>query len=285
MQNKYKVNMLRANLLAAAVGLALLMPASTLDSLVVIWLAVGWLFFTALLLDFSHRRTTKVPWQLIPGILIAALLATMPENNGMLIWAWIAIFMLPQSNWVVMLNALLAIISLFMLSPYLPAPDQWLMFAALVMMCVLSVAHARQLNTINSTIRRRARLIPGMNIWAKEQLARDLPREHTRCMREGIHAELIVFKVRRHQLWPTAHQLCQLTYHFENTYRLNSRMLATLILSRSASEGLERRQHLIQATPESSVCHCIEVSNVDITELNLDTLLKDKRALSPLESL
>lgn len=274
--------MLRANLLAAAVGLALFTPESTLDALVVVWVAVGWLFTTALLLDFSHRRAINIPWQLIPGALIAALLATIPESS-MLVWAWVAVFMLPQSNYVVALNALLAAISLFLLAPYLPFPDQWLIFAALLMMCVLSVARARQLNTINSAIRQRARLVPGMRIWAKEQLARDLPREQTRCKREGIHAELIILQVKRHQLWHTAHQLCQITYHFENVYRLNSRMLATLTLSRSSSEGLKRRQHLIQAIPDKSACHYIEISDIEITELNLDNFIKEKQALFPLE--
>lgn len=282
MRNKYKVNMLRANLLAAAVGLALFTPESTLDALVVVWVAVGWLFTTALLLDFSHRRAINIPWQLIPGALIAALLATIPESS-MLVWAWVAVFMLPQSNYVVALNALLAAISLFLLAPYLPFPDQWLIFAALLMMCVLSVARARQLNTINSAIRQRARLVPGMRIWAKEQLARDLPREQTRCKREGIHAELIILQVKRHQLWHTAHQLCQITYHFENVYRLNSRMLATLTLSRSSSEGLKRRQHLIQTIPDKSACHYIEISDIEITELNLDNFIKEKQALFPLE--
>lgn len=274
--------MLRANLLAAAVGLALFTPESTLDALVVVWVAVGWLFTTALLLDFSHRRAINIPWQLIPGALIAALLATIPESS-MLVWAWVAVFMLPQSNYVVALNALLAAISLFLLAPYLPFPDQWLIFAALLMMCVLSVARARQLNTINSAIRQRARLVPGMRIWAKEQLARDLPREQTRCKREGIHAELIILQVKRHQLWHTAHQLCQITYHFENVYRLNSRMLATLTLSRSSSEGLKRRQQLIQAIPDKSACHYIEISDIEITELNLDNFIKEKQALFPLE--
>lgn len=285
MRNKYKVNMLRANLLAAAVGLALFTPESTLDALVVVWVAVGWLFTTALLLDFSHRRTINIPWQLIPGALIAALLATMPENSSMLVWAWVTVFMLPQSNYVVALNALLAAISLFLLAPYLPFPDQWLMFAALLMMCVLSVARARQLNTINSAIRQRARLVPGMRIWAKEQLTRDISREQTRCKREGIHAELIIFQVKRHQLWHTAHQLCHTIYQFENVYRLNNRMLATLTLSCSTSEGLKRRQHLIQAVPDKSACHYIEISDIEITELNLDNFIKEKQALFSLEPL
>lgn len=285
MQNKYKVNILRANLLAAAVSLALLTPAYTLDSLLVVWVAIGWLFFTALLLDFTHRRTTNIPWQLIPGILVAALLATTPENNSMLIWVWVSIFMLPQSSWVVMLNALLAATSLFLLSPYLAFPDQWLMFAALLMMCILSIAHAHQLNIINSTIRQRARLIPGMNIWSSEQLARDLLREQTRCEREGIHAELIIFRVKRHQLWQTAHQLCQLIYPFENVYRLDNRSIAAIILSRSVSEGIERRQHLVQTVPDSRVSHSIAVSDLDVKQLNLNKLLMDKRASYMLESL
>ena len=50
MQNKYKIRLLRANLFAAALALAswtyMAQPAAAL----VLWLSVGWLFVTALLL-------------------------------------------------------------------------------------------------------------------------------------------------------------------------------------------------------------------------------------------
>ena len=75
MQSKYKIGLLRGNLLAAALLLALLAPAApTLPEALLLWLATGWLGVTAVLLEFSHRRPAMVPWQLLPSLLLAALL-------------------------------------------------------------------------------------------------------------------------------------------------------------------------------------------------------------------
>ena len=285
MQSKYKVNLLRANLLAAAVVLAFLAMQLTSNALLVAWLSVSWLFVSALLLDFSHRRTGNLPWQLLPGALLTALLVSAPQQNSMLVWAWAALFMLPQSSWVIVINLCSAMLSLMFILPTLSHPEGWLITVTLVIVSLLSLARARQLLCINGAIRQRFRLIPGLNLWAREQLIRDLPREQIRCEREGIYAELVIFRLRRHQLWQTARDLCLLTYHFENVYRLNGTTVATLLLSRSQSEGSERRQRLLQAIPDKLACHFIGLIDIETSGLDVDALIKQKYNASPVEPL
>ncbi|MGY4876366.1 hypothetical protein ACLUEY_00600 [Vreelandella aquamarina] len=285
MQSKYKVNLLRANLLAAAVALAFLAMELTSNALLMVWLSVSWLFASALLLDFSHRRTGSLPWQLLPGALLTALLVSAPQQNSMLVWAWAALFMLPQSSWVIAINLFSALLSLVFILPTLSHPEGWLITVTLVIVSLLSLARARQLLCINGAIRQRFRLIPGLNLWAREQLIRDLPREQIRCEREGIYAELVILRLRRHQLWQTARDLCLLTYHFENVYRLNGTVVATLLLSRSQSEGSERRQRLLQAIPDKLACHVIELIDIETSELDVDALIKQKHKASPVEPL
>lgn len=280
MQSKYKVNLLRVNLLAAAVALSFLAMELTSHALLVVWLSVGWLSISALLLDFSHRRTCNLPWQLLPGALLTALLVSAPEQNGILIWAWIALFMQPQSSWVIAINLFSAMLSLMFILPLLSHPEGWLITIILIMVSLISLSRASQLQCINGAIRQRFRLIPGLNIWAREQLIKDLPREQIRCEREGIYAELVIFRLKRHQLWQTARDLCLLTYHFENVYRLNGTTIATLLLSRNPREGSDRRQRLLQAIPDKLSCHAIELMDIETSVLDIKTLIRQKHTAS-----
>ncbi|QTF91459.1 MAG: hypothetical protein J5F18_13505, partial [Halomonas sp. BM-2019] len=101
MQSKYKVGLLRFNLLLAALLPALMAPGShTLTETLLLWLTAGWLAVTAALVEFSHRRPAVVPWQLLPGLLLTALLLSAPERFPLWLWAWAALVMLPQPAWV-----------------------------------------------------------------------------------------------------------------------------------------------------------------------------------------
>ena len=109
MQSKYKVGLLRLNLLLAALQPALLAPASaSLTEALLLWLAAGCLAVSALLVEFSHRRPALVPWQLLPSLLLTALLLTAPERFPLWLWAWAGLVMLPQPAWMSALNLLLA---------------------------------------------------------------------------------------------------------------------------------------------------------------------------------
>ena len=82
MQSKYKISLLRASLLAAAVALALWTPMAPPAAALLLWLSVGWLFITALVLDFSHRRSPGLPWQMLAGTLLLGLIAAAPEMHA-----------------------------------------------------------------------------------------------------------------------------------------------------------------------------------------------------------
>lgn len=249
-------------MLAAAVALALWTPAAPPSASLVLWLSVGWLFITALLLDFSHRYSRGLPWQLLPGALLLGLIAAAPERHGLLIWAWAALFMLPQMSWVAAFNISAALLSAVLIAPQLSTPAWMLMVTSLAILCVLALARAQQLIDMNGAIRQRLRLIPGLNLWAGEQLVRDIQREQTRCAREGIYGELLLLHVKRHQLWPTAKKLCELTHDFENVYRLDGTTLATLMLSRSALEAQERYRLMLNALPDNISIDPIELMDV-----------------------
>lgn len=273
MQNKYKVHPLRANLLAVAVALVLWTPAAPPAAALMLWVSVGWLFITALLLDFSHRHSRGgLPWQLLPGALLVGLVAAAPQRHMLLVWAWVALFMLPQPHWVAAFNLSGMLLSMAMILPRLGLPTGTLMLCTLIILCLVAMSRARQLTLINGDILKRLRLMPGINFWAREQLLRDLQREAVRCERESIHGELILFHVRRRQLWPLAQRLCHLLYDFENAYRFDTRTLAVILLSRSPHEGAQRRRRLTQAFPDNAVRQYVTLADVRLEPLDLQAL-------------
>lgn len=274
MQSKYKIRLLRANLLAAAVALALWTPATNPTTALVLWLSVGWLFITAVMLDFSHRRSRGLPWQALPGALLVGLIAAAPERHSILIWAWAAMLMLPQKSWVMAFNLSAALLSSVMVAPVLSTPEFLLLLCSMLILGLLALSRAQQLIDINGSIRQRLRLMPGLNLWAGEQLLRDMTREQTRCEREGIHAEVFILHVKRHQLWTTAQKLCELTYDFENVYRLNSTILVTLMLSRSPKEAAQRRARLLAGLPDNTTSEHLELIDIEPATLTVFEMSK-----------
>ena len=274
MQSKYKILLLRANLLAAAAAFMLWAPATNATTAFMLWLSVGWLFITALMLDFSHRRSPGLPWQVLPGALLVGLIAAAPERHGLLIWAWAAILMLPQKNWVMAFNLSAALVSSVMVAPVLSTPEFLLLLCSLLVLILFALSRAQQLIDINGSIRQRLRLIPRLNLWAGEQLLRDIAREQTRCEREGIHAEVFILHVKRHQLWATAQELCELTYDFENVYRLNSTTLVTLLFSRSPKEAAQRRTLLLAGLPATTISEHLELIDIEPATLTVFEMSK-----------
>src|SRR5690554_7571853 len=189
MQSKYKVGLLRLNLLLAALLPALLAPASaSLTEALLLWLAAGWLAVSALLVEFSHRRPALVPWQLLPSLLLTALLLTAPERFPLWLWAWAGLVMLPQPVWMSALNLLLAGLGWGWLARGM-APEQALLSGALLAgLLLLGLLRSRDLAPLRGAARRRVHLVPGMRLWPRAQLARDLARERARSQQNGDRA-------------------------------------------------------------------------------------------------
>lgn len=182
--------------------------------------------------------------------------------------------MLPQHRWAAIFNGCAAFASCLIIMPAMSLPQWLLLTLALATLSLLATARTHQLLNMNGTIRQRLRLIPGLNLWAGEQLLRDLMREQTRSEREAIYAEVLVIQVRRHQLWPVAQKLCDITYDFENVYRLNSTTLATLMLSRTASEAVKRRTSLLATLPDNALTQHKPLMDIELELLTLETLCR-----------
>jgi len=245
MQTKYKIGLLRGNLLIAALLLALLAVFTHHASeALLLWLAAGWLAVTALLLGFDHRRPATVPWQLLPALLLAALLWVNPERHVTWLWAWAVLLMLPQPRWILLLEGLLALATWGSLHALLGL-EQWLLTGLLLAgLMLLGLSRALDLHARREVTLRRARLVPGLALWPGHRLAHDLALERSRSQREGVHAELLLLRTSRHLCWPLAYRLCQLTRSFEPCYRLDPRSLAVILISADAEEAATRREAL-----------------------------------------
>ena len=247
MQSKYKVGLMRLNLLAAALLLALLAYQTALSaSALLLWLAVTWLTVTAALLEFSHRRPATFPWQLLPSLLLAGLLWTDPERHSLWIWGWPALLMLPQPGWILGLTFILASFAWWSLIDVLGFEQAIFSGLLLLTLMLLGLARNLQLQPLRLASRQRVRLAPGLPLWTAHQLATDLRRERARCRREGVHGELLLLGTSRHLLWPLAQDLCRQTHDFESCYRLNQRTLAALLLTREPEQARLRRQALLE---------------------------------------
>ncbi len=246
MQSKYKVGLLRLNLLLASLLPALMAPTSTnLAEALLLWTAAGWLALSAALMEFSHRRPALVPWQLLPSLLLTALLLTAPERFPLWLWAWAALVMLPQPGWMSGLNLLLAALSWGWLARIMPPEQAAFSGALLAALLLLGLSRSRDLAPLRGVARRRAYLVPGLRLWPRAQLGRDLPRERARIHRDGVHGELLLLRTRRKRFWHQAQRLCALTRSFEHCYRLDGRTLATVLLSPDAEQAEHRRADLL----------------------------------------
>lgn len=274
MESKYKVGLLRLNLVVAALLPALMTPAATsLSERLLLWLISAWLGVSALVVEFSHRRPPLVPWQLLPSLLLGALLWLAPERYPLWLWAWAALIMLPQPGWMILLNALLAGLTWWWLAIRMPLEHALLSGVLLSALLLLGLAQARSLAPLRSLALQRVRLVPGMHLWPRRQLSQDLARERARCLRDSVHCELLLLRTSRYRLWPLARRLCSLTQSFEHCYRLDGRTLAALLLSPDDVQAIHRREALLRELKE--------VEKVRVTPLNqLVSLNEEYRALT-----
>ncbi|MBE0487490.1 MAG: hypothetical protein IBX53_00295 [Halomonas sp.] len=246
MQSKYKVGLLRLNLVLAALLPALMAPASTnVTEALLLWMAAGWLAVSAALVEFSHRRPALVPWQLLPSLLLTALLFTAPERFPLWLWAWGALVMLPQPAWMSGLNLLLATLSWGGLARAMPPEQAAFAGAVLAALLLLGLSRSRDLAPLRGVARQRAHLAPGLRLWPRAQLSRDLTRERARVHRDGVHGELLLLRTGRPRFWSQAQRLCALTRSFEHCYRLDGHTLAALLLSPDAEQAERRRADLL----------------------------------------
>ncbi|WP_447556093.1 hypothetical protein [Vreelandella sp. EE22] len=272
MENKYKIRLLRTNLFLAATALVFWTMGAPALAAVALWAGALWLFLTAFLLDFTLRHSRDLSWQMLTSGLLLCLIAAAPERHSILVWVWAALFMLPQNRVMVVFNVTGALISWLLVAFSTTYAQALMLLLALVILSLLATAQSRWLINLNGTIRQRLRLIPGLNLWASEQLLRDLTREQLRAERENIYAEVLIIQVKRHQLWSSAQRLCELAHGFENVYRLDSTSLAVLLLCRDSEAGAQRRRILCDSLSGSMVYQYIPLTELDMSSVTLESL-------------
>ncbi|MCP1313707.1 MULTISPECIES: hypothetical protein [unclassified Halomonas] len=272
MESKYKIRLLRVNLLLAAAVLVLWSFGAPPLATVALWTAALWLFTTAVLLEFTLRHSRDLSWQVLTSALLLFLIAAAPERHSILIWVWAALFMLSQHRIMTLFNIGGALSSWLLVAFNLSAAQAAMLLVALVILTLLAIAQTRRLIDLNGSIRQRLRLIPGLNLWAGEQLLKDLNREQIRARREDIYAEVLIVHQKRHQLWAHAQRLCELTHDFENVYRLDGSTLAVLLLCRDAATGAQRRLALCSALSSGVVHQHVPLEELDPAGVSLECL-------------
>ncbi|NWN81603.1 MAG: hypothetical protein HLX48_01215 [Halomonas sp.] len=247
MQSKYKVNLLRLYLLLAALFPTLMIPTAQAPSEGwLLGLAAAWLGISAALVEFNHRRPPMIPWQLLPSLLLGALIWTFAERYAFWLWAWAALIMLPQPGWMTALNTLLAMLSWAWVARLLPVEQAVASGLVLALLLALGLIRARRLAPLYQQARERGSLAPGRRLWPQTRLTGDLVRESTRARRDGTHTELLLLRTRRRHLWRVAGQLCDMTQRFEHCYRLDSHTLGAILICRDADQAQTRRESLMR---------------------------------------
>lgn len=250
MGSKYKVGPLQAAMQGCAFLFALLaVLAPTLPSALLLGLTGLWLAGSSLTLKRSMRWPSRVPWQLLPSLLLAGLLSVDAEHQTIWLWCFALLLMLPQPCWVTLLHFLLAGYSLWNVQADLDIGQTLLVAMLLTGLMVLGIARARDVQSAWKRIARRRRLVPGTRLWSDHQLGEDLPREIMRSEREGSHSELVLLRTHGRHFWHLMSRLCQRLNDYESCYKLDNRTLATLLISADLEQARKRRHSLFDDLP------------------------------------
>ncbi|MDR5858260.1 hypothetical protein FZZ93_00850 [Halomonas eurihalina] len=246
MRSKYKTGLLRTNLLVAAALVALrAITADAWTDAILLGAMMAWLIMTSVRLPLGHRRLTITLWQLLPGLLLAALLWAAPERHITWIWVWAILLMWPQPSWMLLFHGLLAVATWYAQRELLGSEQWWLAGLLLAGLMVLGLSRSRALQARRFATRHRARLMAGWPLWPRARLERDLDRERRRSTRESSHVELLLLRLPPRRLLPAAGRLRHHLQSFENCYRLDRSTLGVLLISRDAEQAAQRRQRLL----------------------------------------
>lgn len=247
----YKVRGFRPTLLVAALLCAAMSIAPALGAArPLLWIAAAWLLITVLLLQRSYQLPARMPWQLMPSLLLAGLVSLETEAFSAWLWAFAILMMLPQPRWMMALNVTLAGLSWWQVAMRLPSGEAAVSGVLLVAILLAGAAHAIQLRPLWHRVSQRQRLTPGLRLWSAERLEQALARERTRSQRDPLHNELLLIRTSGHRGWRLAHHLAQASHAFEHCYRLDRRTLAIMLVGRDADAVRERCHSLLSRLAE-----------------------------------
>ncbi|APX92814.1 hypothetical protein BWR19_07665 [Halomonas sp. 1513] len=242
----YKVHGFRLTLLAGALlcaAMAVLLEPATVRPL--LWASALWLLATALLIERSFRWPARLPWQLVPSLLLASLLAIEPGVLGSWLWAFAILMMLPQPRWMMALNVALASLAWWQVAATLPRAEAAVSGLLLGLLLLAGAAHALQLRPLWQRVSQRQRLAPGLRLWSAERLDQAIVRERTRSQRDPLHSELLLLRTSGRRCWWLAQRLAMASHAFEHCYRLDRRTLAIMLVDRSPAAVRQRCEALV----------------------------------------
>lgn len=250
----YKIRGFRFTLLGGALllggvllcsALALLLEAGITSLL--LWVLAGWLLSIALLLYFGHYWLAHLPWQLVPSLLLAALLWSAPIVLAAWLWAFAILMMLPQPRWMMLLNVLLAGFAWWQVATPLDGVERILSGIMLAALLLAGATHAKQVRPLWQRVNQRQRLVPGLRLWSAQRLEQVLVEELARSERDPQHGELMLLRTTSRHNWQLALHLAQAGQIFEHCYRLDRRTLAIILVGRTPA-AVRQRCHALLAT-------------------------------------
>ena len=281
MESMYKVRGFRLTLLAGAVLCATM--AVTLDLGAVqplLWITALWLLATAALLQHRLYWPARMPWQLLPSLLLASLLTLDPDSFGVWMWAFAILMMLPQPRWMMALNVTLAAFAWWQVAATLPRAEANISGAALALLMLAGAAHAVQLRPLWQRVSQRQRLIPGLRLWSAQRLEESLARERTRSERDPLHGELLLVRSAGYRCWRLAQRLAEASHSFEHCYRLDRRTLAITLVGRDPAAVRQRCQALLSMLPQRDLrARTLPLSDSERLEEAREALAEQKAPL------
>ncbi|SDM72080.1 hypothetical protein SAMN05192555_11819 [Franzmannia pantelleriensis] len=277
----YKVHGFRLTLLTGALLCALLAVVLDLDTVrPLLWGSALWLMATAVLLQRSYRWPTRMPWQLVPSLLLATLVALEPEVLGAWLWAFAILMMLPQPRWMMALNVALASLAWWQVAATLPRAEASVSATLLALLLLAGAAHAVQLRPLWQRVSQRQRLTPGLRLWSAERLEQALARERTRSQRDPLHSELLLVRTSGHRCWRLAQRLAKASHAFEHCYRLDRRTLAITLVGRDPAAVRQRCQALLSMLPQRDLrARTLPLSDSERLEQVREALAEQQAAL------
>lgn len=243
MQRKYKTPL--AGLFLLGAGLLAIIAWQAADPVVQALLAPS-----SLLLAFlAGCHLTPHVWRLaVPccALQLAGLLWRAPHEYAIGLWVWPVLLLPPQPRSMRACLLALAAFGWWQVQSTLRVPQAFLSGMLLSGLMLLGLARTLEHTQLRQALESRHRLAPGQALWSLSRLRQDIAVEWSRSQRENVHVELLVMRQRGHGL---AEHLLSLTRAFEGCYRVNDDTLATLLISRDAQSGAQRRDALIAALP------------------------------------
>lgn len=212
-----------------------------------LWATTTWLLATVLLLSWGYHWLAHLPWQLVPGLLLAALLWSAPDTLAAWLWAFAILMMLPQPHWMMGVNSLLASASWWQVAAPLDDVERVLSGIMLATLLLAGATHAIQVRPLWLRVRQRQRLVPGLRLWSAQRLEQALAEEIARSEREPLHGELLLLHTsNRYGLWLALH-MARAGRSFEHCYRLDRRTLVIILVDHSPA-AVRERCHALLAT-------------------------------------